>query len=160
MPNLKRTKISNDLFQIGLIGKAIDGVLEIFGGIVLYLSSGTHLSLILQKLINGEIRENPTSPFSKYLLHSVQSIQGGHFSYATVYLISHGVVKIFLVVQVFRHKLWAYIALIVFLLGFAIFQVFQIAANHSLILSAITIFDLGIAYLSWHEYQQIKKTGI
>jgi len=159
MSKVSRNKFSSKLFQIGLIGKTIDGILEIIGGLALWLSSGAHLGLILQKLVNGEIHENPTSPFSKYLIHSVSLVQNGHFSYAALYLASHGIVKIFLVIQVFRHKLWAYIALIVFLLGFALFQTIQITTNHSLILSALTIFDIGIAYLSWHEYQQIKKTG-
>ncbi|MFY9584809.1 MAG: DUF2127 domain-containing protein [Candidatus Acidiferrales bacterium] len=75
---------------------------------------------------------------------------GKHF--ASVYLLSHGVVKLVLVVALFWNKLWAYPLMIIMLAAFIFYQLYRFALTHSLVMILLTLFDLVVIVLTWLEY--------
>jgi uncharacterized membrane protein len=74
--------------------------------------------------------------------------------FGALYLLSHGVVKIVLVIEVLRNHLWAYMALIIVTGLFVVYQVYRIADSFSISLFLLTIFDLVIIYLTQKEYRR------
>jgi uncharacterized membrane protein len=61
------------------------------------------------------------------------------------------------VALVLRDKLWAYPWLIGLLLAFIAYQLYRITAVHfSAGLTALTIFDAVLVWLTWREYQAKK----
>jgi uncharacterized membrane protein len=71
-----------------------------------------------------------------------------------LYLLSHGIIKIILVVALLQQRLWAYPWLIVFLSIFIVYQIYRLVLHLSLGLLALTLFDIFIVALTVLEYRK------
>jgi uncharacterized membrane protein len=56
-----------------------------------------------------------------------------------------------------KNQLWAYPASLVVLGLFMIYQIYQIIIGHSALLIALTLFDMIIMWLIWHEYRLVSR---
>jgi uncharacterized membrane protein len=141
-------------FKIGLVLKGLDGILEVIGGILLLFLSPHAIEHIARTLTAHELIQDPHDLIARYLLHTTSHLTTSTTLFGAIYLLSHGVAKIVLVALVLRDKLWAYPWLIVLLLAFIAYQLYRIAAVHfSIGLTALTIFDAVLVWLTWREYQ-------
>ena len=61
--------------------------------------------------------------------------------------------KIVLIGLVLREKLWAYPWLIAVLVAFIAYQIYQITVQFSAGLTALTVFDAILVWLTWREYR-------
>jgi len=141
-------------FKIGLVLKGLDGVLEVAGGILLLFLTPQAIEHVVRVLTAHELTEDPHDLVARYLLHTASHLNHGTTLFGAIYLLSHGAAKIVLVALVLRDKLWAYPWLIVLLLAFIAYQLYQIIVVHfSLGLAALTVFDAALVWLTWREYQ-------
>jgi uncharacterized membrane protein len=146
------------IFRISLFLKGVNAILEIIGG-VLFLFTGM-VTDIIQFLIQAELLEDPKDFTANFIQHYLPySSQYSQF-FASFYLLSHGVIKIFLVIGLLRNRLWAYPSAIVVFFLFILYQVYRFSYTHSLILVLLTILDLVVIVLTWHEYKIVKKTNL
>ncbi len=146
----------DDTFKLSIALKGIDGLLEIIGGVLLMLTSSETLNRLAGLLTQHELSQDPNDFFANHLLNATQNL-GQHGSlFAVVYLISHGLIKIVLVINLLRRRLWAYPAAIGVFWVFVFYQIYRIGLNHSVGLSLLTVFDLFIIWLTYSEYQRIK----
>ena len=150
-----REKYIHEIFQVSIILKAINGFFEIVGGIF-FLFTGT-VSSILFFLVKHELLEDPRDFIATHVQALIPTLSAHTQLFGSFYLLSHGIVKIFLVVALLRNKLWAYPVSIGFLGLFIIIQTFQIIHKYSLILLLLTLFDLFLIIIVWHEYKYFKK---
>jgi len=74
--------------------------------------------------------------------------------FASLYLLTHGAVKVVLVAALLKNKLWAYPWMIAFLLLFIGYQIYRIILVPSAALAALTAFDLLVVWLTYREYQR------
>jgi len=74
--------------------------------------------------------------------------------FGAVYLLLHGVVKIVLVAALLKDELWAYPWMLVFLGVFIVYQVYRLSFKPSGGLTALTLFDAFIAWLTYREYRK------
>jgi uncharacterized membrane protein len=145
-------------FKIGLALKAADGVLEIIGGILLLFVSPATIQHFVRALTAHELSEDPHDVIANHLLRSVTQLDKSATLFASVYLLSHGVAKVVLVVFVLRGKLWAYPWLMVLLVVFIVYQLYRIIfVKFSFGLAALTIFDAFLVWLTWREYEARRK---
>jgi uncharacterized membrane protein len=141
-------------FKIGLVLKGLDGVLEVVGGILLLFLSPHAIQHLARMLTAHELRQDPHDLIARYLLHTTSHLTTSTTLFGAIYLLSHGVTKVVLVILVLRGKLWAYPWLIALLLAFIAYQLYQITAVHfSVGLTALTIFDAALVWLTWREYR-------
>jgi uncharacterized membrane protein len=141
-------------FRIGLVLKGLDGILEVIGGILLLFLSPHAIQHIIRALTAHELSEDPHDLIANYLLHSTSHLNTAITIYGAIYLLAHGIAKVVLVAFVMRDKLWAYPWLIVLLVVFIAYQLYQITAvQFSIGLTALTIFDAALAWLTWREYR-------
>jgi len=141
-------------FKIGLVLKGLDGVLEVVGGILLLFLSPDAIEHLVRMLTAHELSEDPHDLVARYLLHTTAHLNHGTTLFGAIYLLSHGIAKIVLVALVLRDKLWAYPWLIGLLLAFIAYQLYQITAVHfSAGLTALTVFDAVLVWLTWREYR-------
>jgi len=150
-PTLRR------LFDLGVIIKGIDGALEIAGGVLFLVVDPQALSTIVLSLTAHEISEDPSDLVANLLRDGLGHLSSNTTIFAGAYLLGHGLVKLFLVVFLLRGKLWAYLAALWFLGAFVPYQVYRIVLTHSVGLIALTVFDLVVMVLIWHEYQVRKQ---
>ena len=141
-------------FKIGLVLKGLDGILEVAGGILLLFLSPHAIEQIVRTLTAHELTQDPHDVIARYLVHSTSHLSSGITLFGAIYLLSHGIAKIVLVALVLRDKLWAYPWLIVLLLAFIAYQIYRLAWIHfSIGLTALTVFDAALVWLTWREYR-------
>jgi uncharacterized membrane protein len=141
-----------------LVLKGLDAVLEVLGGILLLIVSPQAISDFVHDVTAHELSEDPRDFVARTLLHATGHLTGSATTFATIYLLSHGIAKVLLVGLVLRRKLWAYPWLIVLLLAFIVYQLYLLTAVHfSWGLTALTIFDAALVWLTWREYQVQKE---
>ena len=156
MKALKEENIHR-VFEVSIILKGIHAAIEIITSFaVLFVTSGfvNHMTYIVTQ---EELMEDPHDFISNYLLTASHQFSGNSQLFAFFYLFSHGIIKIFLVYYLLKNKLWAYPASMAVLFLFIIYQIYRYNITHSLGLIALTVFDLFILCLVWHEYNLIKK---
>lgn len=144
-------------FKIGIVLKGLDGVLEIAGGLLLLFLSPHAIEHLARALTAHELSEDPHDLVARYLIHTSSHLTTSTTLFGAIYLLSHGIAKVVLVALVLRDKLWAYPWLIVLLLAFIGYQLYRITAVHfSAGLTALTVFDVALVWLTWREYRSKK----
>jgi uncharacterized membrane protein len=146
-PALDRT------FKIGLLLKGADGVLEIVGGVLLLFFSPADIQHIVRGLTAHELAQDPHDFIATHLLHTASHLTTSTTLFGAIYLLSHGVSKLVLVVLVLQGQLWAYPWLIVLLLAFIGYQLYRLTLHLSVGLIALTVFDAALVWLTWREYR-------
>ena len=91
------------------------------------------------------------------LTRAVQRFTADTALFAGAYLVIHGLIKIFLVAGLLRGKLWAYPMSLWFLAAFIVYQCYRYIYTHSIWLILLTVLDVIVAFLIWHEYQSRKQ---
>lgn len=152
--------IKNDVFhksfKIGLLLKGIDSILEIIGGILLIFMNKYRMNRIIVLLTQHELLEDPKDVIANYMIRlgSRFSISSQHFG--VLYLMSHGLIKLVLVILLWQKKIWAYFLTIISLILFVFYQVYRYTITHSAWLMALTVFDIIMIILTIIEYKRVK----
>ena len=154
---MERRKILHDLFLIGIIIKCIDGILEFIGGIALAFAKTDIIINLVQKLFQHELIQDPTDIVANYLVKTSQNLSIGILTFASIYLIIHGLIKIGLFLGLWYKKIWAYPLAGIILSLFVIYQSIRIFNTHSILLLFLTLVDIFILILLRLEYKRISN---
>jgi Predicted membrane protein len=142
------------LFEIGIILKGLDGILETIGGLLLLAVTPATINRLAEWLTQHELSEDPNDFIASHLLGYAHGLTGSAVTFAAVYLLLHGIVKIVLVAALLRNQIWAYPWMIGFLLIFIVYQLYRIVLSPTFGLTALTIFDAIIVWLTWREWRK------
>ena len=153
-PVMKLHGLLDRTFEISVILKGIDGVLEIVGGIILLLVSPATIDRLAVALTQHELSEDPHDFIATHILHTASTLTGTAVLLAALYLLLHGLLKLVLVVAVLKGKLWAYPWMLGFLGAFVAYQLYRLTFAPSLWLVLLTIFDVFVGWLTWLEYRK------
>jgi len=141
-------------FRISVALKGLDGALELIGGLVLLFVRPATINDFLRTVTQHELSQDPHDFIARHLLRSGGHLTHGTTLFAALYLLSHGVAKVVLVVAVLRDQRWAYPGMIVLLAAFIIYQLYRlIAVRLTLGLTLLTAFDAFVVWLTWREYE-------
>jgi uncharacterized membrane protein len=146
------------LFQVAVVVKGIDGVLESIGGVLLLFVSPTALHRLVIALTQHELAEEPDDWLVMTLRHFAESFSVETRHFASAYLIGHGLLKIFLAVSLLRERLWAFPLALSVLMIFVAYQLQRFGRTHSTILLALTALDTVVMVLIWREYRSRTET--
>lgn len=141
------------VFEVGIVGKGLDGAVELLGGMLLLLLGPDRLHRWVARLTLGELFEDPQDLVARHLLRTADGLDGHAVLFGAAYLLAHGLVKVVLVVALLRNKLWAYPWMIGVLLAFIGYQLYRIVLSPSAGLVALTVFDAVIVALTWREWR-------
>jgi uncharacterized membrane protein len=143
-------------FEIGILLKGIHAFLEIVGGVLLVFVSPAILGRLLRILTQNELAEDPKDLLANIILRASErySISAQHFG--VFYLLSHGGIKIVLVLLLWRRKIWAYPLAVATLVLFIIYQAIRWTTTHSVFLAAFTVVDLAMIALTVVEYRRLQ----
>src|SRR5205807_8360202 len=111
------------------------------------------LDHLARSLTHHELARDPHDFLARHVLHSAGQLTHGSTLFAAVYLLSHGIAKVVLVVALLRDQLWAYPATIALLGAFIVYQLYRLYYRLSIGLVLLTIFDAFVVWLTWREYQ-------
>src|ERR1700680_2533178 len=147
----------HQMFQVGVLLKGAHALIECAGGIALALVSTSTIAHLVDAITQDELIEDPKDFVATHLLTWVQ-----HFSVATkhfyaFYLLSHGLVKLLLVIGLLKNKLWAYPASLIALGLFVLYQLYRFSYTHGAGLIVLTVFDLLVMSLIWNEFRLFRS---
>jgi len=148
-----REAVIRRIFRISLVLKAIHSIVELLAGVVLYAASGEAILRVAHALTRHELLENPNDLFARLLLRAADSLAIDEKAVATVYLLSHGIVEIFLVVMILLNRIWAYPLYMAALSLLILYQGYQLTLDFWLWLALVTAWDVVVVCLTWHEFR-------
>lgn len=146
----------HQIFEVSVLLKGVHALLECVGGTLLALVSTSTITGLARRLTQYELVSNPHDFIASHLLEWAQGFSVDTQNFYAFYLLSHGVVKLFLVIGLLRARLWAYPASMVVMSLFILYQLYRYSFTHSLALIALTVFDLIVIGLIWHEYRVMR----
>jgi uncharacterized membrane protein len=152
----KREKGIYELFEISVLLKGANALLElILGGVLLFVNVGD----ILQVLVQNELVEDPNDFLAIHVANFATHFSPEVQFYSALYLLAHGAIKIVLVVGLLRRYRWAFPATLAVLSLFVAYESITFLRTHSLPLAILTVFDLVLIVLVWHEYRRMSREG-
>lgn len=143
-------------FEVSLVLKAVFAAAETLAGIGAYFVTQQLLFRLVERITREELLEDPRDFIANYLFQSAQHFSVSTRNFTAVYLLSHGVIKLWLIIGLLRQKLWYYpVAIAIFGL-FIVYQLYRFSLTHSLWLLVITAVDVLVIGLTWHEYRYLR----
>ena len=147
----------HQIFAVSVSLKGLHALIEVIGGIALYLTSTATIIGWINRLSQGELTEDPHDWIATHVARFGEtfSVQQHHF-YA-FYLLSHGLIKGVLVIGLLKERLWAYPASFAIFGLFIAYQLYRYSFTHDIGLIALSVFDLFVIALAVHEYRLLRK---
>ena len=144
------------IFEISVLLKGAHALIECIGGLALYLVSTATINSWVNFLTQEELIQDPGDFIATRLHEFAQSFSVSTKAFYAFYLLSHGLIKLALVLGLLRGKLWSYPASLAVLALFIAYQLYRYSYTHSFGLIVLTIFDTFVIALIWHEYKLIR----
>ena len=121
-----RTHLRELLFRLSILLKGLDALLEIVGGIALWMVPPGMIARLVQFLTQDEIAEDPHDLVAKFLRRAAGRFPSAGEHFIAIYLLAHGVVKGFVVAMLLRNRLWAFPFAITVFGGFIVYQTYPL----------------------------------
>lgn len=141
-----------EFFLISVLLKGLISVVEVVAGVFIFFIP----SAMFLALVNQLVAFVPDGTLSTALLAEVAKYTSSTAQFFAFYLLSRGLVKVFLIWALLKNKLWAYPASLGVLSLFVLYQLYQIVVDHSILVMGITVFDLVVMYFIWREYRIVQ----
>ena len=153
--NLETSKNPLDrVFLLSVILKALDGLAELFSGIALLFVKPEQIYFLANILTRKELAEDPGDFIANWILHTTANFSQGAVYFLAAYLLIHATVKLIAVGGILLNKAWAYPFALVALGILTLYQIFEVTFVHpSIWLIILTVFDVFLLWLIWHEYK-------
>jgi uncharacterized membrane protein len=148
-----RSSLRELLFRCSLLLKGLDAVLELAGGVALWLLSPAMIVNAVAFLTQDEVTENRHDVVALYLRAAADRLSLSSEHFMAAYLFAHGAVKILVVIAVLKNKLWGYPLAIVVFSGFVAYQIYRYSLFGGAGLIALSLFDVIVIVLVWLEYR-------
>jgi uncharacterized membrane protein len=144
-------------FEVGVLLKAFDGLVEIVTGLILLFIRPELIVHWAKVLTDSELSEDPHDIIASHIVHWANGFTKGAAIFASLYLLSHGLIKVVLVFEVLRNRLWAYPALIIVTAAFVVYQLYSLIHKPTAGLILLTILDVAVIYLTAREYAKQRR---
>ncbi|HSX45713.1 MAG TPA: DUF2127 domain-containing protein [Candidatus Saccharimonadia bacterium] len=157
MPLFKPQTLLDKTYEIGIIIKGIDGVLELVGGLLILFLSPTTIKGITEFLTQDALQENPHNFVVLRVQAAGHHLAAGEHLFAAAFLLTHGLVKVVLVTCLLLNKLWAYPWALGALGLFLVYQVYLLVTQPTFSMAFLSILDAIIIWLVWREWQKVRS---
>lgn len=147
----------HQIFEISIILKGLHALIECIGGVLLFFINTQTVVHLVKVLTQEELLEDPNDFVATHLVSLAQSYDVSTQRFYAFYLLSHGLIKVLLVIGLLRNKLWAYPVSLVALGLFIVYQLYRFSYTHGIGLIILTIFDIIVIALIYHEYRLVRR---
>ncbi len=147
----------HQIFLVSVVLKGAHALVECVGGIALALISTRAITDLVNAFTQEELLEDPKDFVATHLAAAAQTFSIGTKHFYAFYLLSHGIVKLLLVIGLLKNKLWSYPASLIVLGLFIAYQLYRFTYTHGTGLLVLTAFDMLVMGLIWHEYRLVRR---
>jgi uncharacterized membrane protein len=144
-------------FEISLALKGAFALAEIGAGAFTFFVTGHFLYGLVDAVTRTELSEDPHDFIANYLLQGAQTLSVGSRHFTALYLLSHGVIKLWLIAGLWRKRLGYYPTAIAIFCLFIAYQVYRYRLTHSLLLLLLSALDVAVIVLTWLEYRDLRR---
>ena len=152
------TKLTHRFFEVLVILKALNGIIEMLIGVSVFFITKETLTQFVAFIARVELSEDPRDLLANYLVKAVEHYTFTSQMYISIYLLSHGVLKVALVYCLLKKYLWAYPTAIVVFGLFGAYQIFAYVHTPNPSLLFLTLLDVFIMVVTYVEYRNLLKT--
>jgi uncharacterized membrane protein len=153
------SKLMHRMFDVVVVLKGLDGVIEIIGGIaLLFVQTGVIVALATA-LTAHELSEDPHDLVANLLTHWAASFGHGTQMFIAAYLLFHGIAKVTLATFLLMGKIWAYPAALTLFLVFVAYALYRLSRVWSWPLAGVVVLDLvtiGLVAWEWRATARAK----
>lgn len=144
-------------FILALSLKALNALSELLGAVLIWMSSPSAIQAFAKKFAGGELTEDPADKLMRFILNASKQVTDYDLHYTSIFLFSHGAIKLVLIYFLFKRVRIAYpIAIVVFSL-FVVYQAAHFIATGSYVDVILILFDIVVVVLTTLEYRRFKK---
>jgi uncharacterized membrane protein len=147
-------------FEIGILLKGVDSVLEIIGGMLLFFVPPETLNYLVRLLTQGELSEDPHDFIANLLVRTAHHLSVSGQFFGGLFLLSHGIIKLGLIAALFKRKLWAYPLAMAVFGAFIVYQMYRYSHSHSFWMVILSVLDICVICLTYLEYRNLKAAEI
>jgi uncharacterized membrane protein len=147
------------LFRLAVILKAVDGVLELVGAVLLLAFGPDGVGRTVAFLTQHELAEDPDDVLAHLFVRLTHHVDAGTVHFAAAYLCAHGLVKLWLVGGLIRGRLWIFPVALALLGLFVVYQLYRQLHHPSTGLALLTVLDVAIIGLIWQEFTALRKSA-
>ena len=147
----------HQIFVVSVTLKGLHALIEIVGGLALYLISTKTIVRTIDRWSYGEIAQDRHDWIASHLLAFSHTFSVAEHDFYAFYLLSHGLIKGALVIGLLKERLWAYPACFAVFGLFIAYQLYRYSYTHDMGLILLSIFDLFVIYLAVHEYRLLRR---
>src|SRR3974390_2651912 len=142
-------------FNVTLILKGLHRLPGLVRGILLLVISPETFNDLAKQFTQHELSQDPHDFIAHRLLRLTANLHHTQ-TFGAIYLLTHGLVKIVIVIGLLRREHWSYYVAFVFLGGFVVYQIYRMTYAPSVGLALLTVFDIVIIWLTWREYRRMR----
>jgi len=157
MPETLLEKHIRRYFFWSVFLKGLISLGEVIGGIIVFFIPPAFFTGFVISWAQQELYQEPGDFIATHSLQIAQDFSVASTTIVAIYLLSRGIIKLGLVWALLKNQLWAYPASLVVLGAFILYQLYEIAAGHSIIWVIITLFDAVVVYFIWREWRIVEK---
>jgi len=147
-------------FRFTVFLKGLNALAEMIGGILILVVNKASIVILMLNLTQNQMSDDPDDLLGTFIVNNIANFSANSQIFFGYYLLSHGIIKIFLVICLLLNKLWAYpLSIVVFSL-FIFYEAYRYYFTHSLWLLGLIIFDIIIVWFIWREYKITKTKNV
>lgn len=146
------------MFDIAVAVKGIDGAVQLVGALVLALIPPAAIEGVVHAVVTRDLLGDPDGFLARHLsLAAHDFVDGSTRTFAIVYLLLHGVVKLILVVALYRKLVRVYPVAVLVLGAFVVYELLRASHTHSVLLVVFAVLDMVIIVLVLREYRELRR---
>lgn len=153
-----KKKLLDVSFDVALLLKGLFAAGEILCGVAAFFLSPKRVIALVATVS----RDTPATGLIDRLVDALyvwsRSFSAGTQHFVIIYLLFHGIVKLAVIILLWKKQLWAYPVSVIVFTGFIVYQLVQFASTHSILLLLLTALDVIVIILTILEYRTMMKS--
>jgi uncharacterized membrane protein len=146
--------ILHDIFEVSIIIKLVDGILQTVAGIFLFFVSSATMNSWIHTIFKKELLEDPNDALINWAVHLSQQLSLDIRIFIAIWLVVHGLANIGMFAAFQQNKKWAFDLAGILLVLFLIYQIYRLFHAHTPLLIILTVVDVLILGLMRFEYKR------
>ncbi|WP_299839812.1 DUF2127 domain-containing protein [uncultured Paracoccus sp.] len=143
----------HNLFEASLALKGFFAALEsLAGAALLFITHGAILGAV-DWLTRNELIEDPSDPLAARAVRMADRFSADSQHFYAIYLLTHGLVKLVVVLMLQRRITMAYPLAMAVFAGFIAYQLHRWSVTGSPMMLALSAFDALVIFLTWREWR-------
>ena len=142
------------LFETSLLLKGIFAALESVAGFGLLVTGHSAIMRMADWLTRNELIEDPTDPMAAHIGNLAARFDASSQHFYAIYLLTHGLVKLVVVLLLARKIAAAYPLAIAVFAAFIAYQLHRWSLTHSPMMLILSAFDMLLIWLTWREWRE------